>query len=708
MEENTTKPAPQFLDEVLGEKALNWVRNQNSDALKKLQNDHFEQLRGQILQILEDDRRLVRVSSRGGHLYNFRTTAANPRGLWRRTTWETYPKDPKWEVLLDIDRLSKDEGESWVFEGASLLPESFDRALVRLSPGGSDACVIREFDLNTKEFVAGGFATELGKGELSWVDKNTVLVSPAGENDPLTPSGYPASTRLWKRGQSYQQAQVIYQTDQPITFVDSFCENSTNNIFVLVAEDFFNFKVYWWKDEELVALHLPERFELGERGNAIAVQPLQDWEWEGQVIPAGAIAVTDLATLASGSGPVKTVFTPSPKMSAESFAWTRHHLVITVTQDVVGKVLIASAPWLKDTRAESDSMAAGGKGSAGSESAQPGNFDWQVRQLQVPAGPFDMVGAYPVRWQEGDDIWVEVTGFLQPPSLLKVQLDENGNALDKLTCSAEPSHFDATGLKVQQFFATSQDGTQIPYFVVGPENQQQPAPCLLNGYGGFQVSRTPSYLAAAGKVWLEGGNVWALANIRGGGEYGPAWHQSALQENRHRAYEDYAAVASDLVKRGFTTPEQLACQGGSNGGLLVGNMLVQYPQLFGAIVCQVPLLDMRRYHTLLAGNSWMAEYGNPDIPEEWRYLRTFSPFHLYQDLPKDQVLPPVLFTTSTKDDRVHPAHARTMAWQMEEDGRDVTYYENTEGGHGGAADAPQRAFMQALAWEFLYQKLTAH
>jgi prolyl oligopeptidase len=417
-----------------------------------------------------------------------------------------------------------------------------------------------------------------------------------------------------------------------------------------------------------VELDVPEDADVDVHDRWLLIGPRSDWTVDGTTHPGGSLLAAELdAHLAGGAG-VHRVFEPTATTFLTGHAWTRNHLVLSLLDDVRDRLEVVTPA-----------------------------VSWERRPLRGAPDVWT-VGAVGLEPDVDDDLLLVGSDLVTPPSLYVAPVDDEPALVRRA-----PDRFESAGLSLTQHLVTSLDGTRVPYFVVGPEGGHgAPAPTLLGGYGGFEVANQPAYAAVLGRSWLAAGGTYALANIRGGGEYGPGWHQAGLRADRHRVYEDFEAVATDLIERGVTTPAQLGCSGGSNGGLLVGNMYVRSPQLWGAIVCQVPLLDMRRYHLLLAGASWMAEYGDPDVASDWAFMRDFSPYHLVRDGGDH---PPLLLTTSTRDDRVHPGHARKMAARLEELGHDVTYWENLEGGHGGAADAAQQAVMSALAYTFLRRHL---
>jgi prolyl oligopeptidase len=701
-----------WLEQVTGDAALEWVRARNEHAGTALGGPGFEQTRAALREVLDSDDRIPEVSRIGDHLYNFWRDADHERGLWRRTTLESYRTDaPRWETVLDLDELAADEGESWVWHGASVLRptpeqlaagEPWRRALVDLSPGGSDADVTRELDLVEKRFVPveeGGFARPLAKGGLAWADEDTVYVFTDLGPGTMTPSGYPRTVRLWRRGTPLDESVLVYEgTDDDMYIMGRRSRTpGFERDVVHRSIAFYRSQTYLVHDvgtdsQALTMIDVPESAEVGFHREWLLVELREDWEVVTSAGPrtftAGSLLAAPVDDFLAGSRDLTELFVPTASTSLVGATWTRHHLVVNVLDDVKSSVHVLTPP---DPAADSTAP-------------------WTRSGLPV-GGELLTVGVRAVSAVDSDDVWVTSSGYLSPSTLsIAAVVGPGGEPRDPEPLKSAPAFFDASGMVAEQHFATSDDGTRVPYFVVGREDLVHPAdpaaaattPTLLYGYGGFEIPLLPGYSGGSGRAWLTRGGVHVVANIRGGGEYGPGWHRAALRENRHRAYEDFAAVARDVVARGITTHGHLGVQGGSNGGLLAGNMLTRYPELFGAVVIQVPLLDMQRYSHLLAGASWVAEYGDPDVPDDWEFLRTFSPYHLFD---ADRTYPPVLFTTSTKDDRVHPGHARKMAAKMLAAGKDVTSYENIEGGHGGAANNAQAAHMSALAWTFLHDRL---
>lgn len=673
-----------WLEEVEGDDALHWVRERNAEAESLLfERDDFEQIRVDTLDILEADDRIAYPSRHGDLVHNFWTDSQHRRGLLRRTDWESYRSgEPQWEVILDIDALCEEEGESWVFHGSSTRRPDRRRALIELSPGGSDASVTREFDLVDKRFIPaeeGGFVRPLAKGGLTWIDDDTVYVTSDFGPGSLTRSGYPRSVRKWRRGTPLEEAEIVFEGDEfdvAVGVAVSTMPGFEHHVFER-APDFFTTRTSILRPEGPVEVDLPDDAEVRFHERWLFVTPRTDLDRGGLTYPGGSLLVVPIEGLLDGSGKFTTLFEPAATTALAGFTCTRHRVVLDVMDDVRNSLSVAIPP---------DGV----------------NGDWQVEALDGVPDVWTL-SASPVDADELDDVWLVGTDFVTPETLYVMSVSSPGGPE---VLRQAPHRFDATDIEIEQHFATSADGTRVPYFVVGSTSAlattDGSAPTLLSGYGGFEIPRLAAYSAVTGRSWLAAGGVSVVANIRGGGEYGPAWHRAGRRERRPRVYEDFESVARALHERGITSPARLAASGGSNGGLLVGNMYVRSPELFGAIVCQVPLLDMKRYHLLLAGASWMAEYGDPDDAEDWEYLQGYSPYHLVDP---DRTYPPLLLTTSTRDDRVHPGHARKMAARVARQGHDVTYWENIEGGHGGAADAGQQATMQALIFSFLRSRL---
>ncbi|MCL6712442.1 prolyl oligopeptidase family serine peptidase [Pseudoxanthomonas sp. z9] len=674
-EQNTVANDPYaWLEEVEGQKQLDWVRAQNAKAEAEIASTpEFKQLEASILAILDSDAKIPGVQKIGPYYYNFWKDKQHERGLWRRTTLEEYRKpQPQWETVLDLDALNKAEGKNWVWHGADCRKPDYTRCLIALSRGGADADETREFDLATKTFLKDGFYRPEAKGGLGWKDADTVYVFTDFGDGSMTTSGYPRIVKEWKRGTPLSAATVVYEGKPDDMYIAAFHDDTPGfqRDFVSRTLAFYNDELFLrGADGKLVKIDVPNSVNKGAFREWLTLELREPWTVGGKTYKAGSLLVARLDDFMAGKREFDVLFEPTDRTSLASFTFTRHHLVLNVLEDVKNKLSVLT----------------------------PGEGGWKKSEF-VGAPAFGTLGVSAVDSDESDAVWLTATDYLTPTTLSLADIGKQPEQLKTM-----PTFFDASKDVIEQHFATSKDGTKVPYFVVRPKDLKLDGntPTLLYGYGGFEVSLTPAYSGAVGKGWLEKGGVYVVANIRGGGEYGPRWHQAALKANRHKAYEDFAAVAQDLVARKITTASRLGTQGGSNGGLLMGNMLTQYPELFGAIVVQVPLLDMKRYSHLLAGASWMAEYGNPDTAD-WDYIKTFSPYHLFDPA---KTYPATLFTTSTRDDRVHPGHARKMMAKMLEANKDVRYYENIEGGHGGAANNAQAAHMSALAYTFLWQQL---
>jgi prolyl oligopeptidase len=664
-----------WLEDVDGDKALSWVRDRNTKSVAELaENKKFKKLNEQLLAILDSDERIPDIDKQGDYYYNFWRDAKNPSGLWRRTTLAEYRKDsPAWEIVLDLDALNKAEKENWVWHGSDCLKPDYRLCLISLSRGGADAEVKREFNLEKKSFVENGFFLPEAKSSAGWIDQDTLYAGTDFGAGSMTDSGYTRIAKRWKRGTPLSAAQLVFEGKKEDIGVAAYRDHTRGfeREFLYRAITFYTNEMFLLRDGKAIRIDKPDSAQASPFRDSLLISLRDDWSIAGKTWPAGALLAIDFEGFLAGKRDFDMLFEPTARKSLAGFSPTLNHVLLNELDNVRNRLYILTR-----------------KDGGWTREAMPG----------LPE--FGTISAEAVDDETSDDYFLTITDYLTPTSLY---LGSVGNgAPEKL--KQLPAFFNAEGLQVAQHEATSKDGTRIPYFLVARKDLKLDGknPTLLYGYGGFEVSMVPNYSATVGKAWLEQGGVYAVANIRGGGEFGPSWHQAALKSKRHRAYEDFAAVARHLIETKVTSTAHLGIQGGSNGGLLMGNMLTLYPDLFGAVVCQVPLLDMMRYHTLLAGASWMGEYGDPDDAEEWKFIQTFSPYH---NVDKDVKYPATLFTTSTRDDRVHPGHARKMMALMEAQGHDVRYYENIEGGHGGAANNKQSAFMSALAYRFLWQQL---
>ena len=664
-----------WLEDVTGEKALDWVKLRNQETRNKLDNDAgFQQLRRDLQVILDSKDRIPGITKMGDNVYNFWTDGEHPRGVWRKTTLDEYRKtEPKWETVLDIDALAKAEKENWVFKNSQCREPAYDRCLIELSRGGADAVTLREFDLRSKQFVNNGFNLPESKMAVDWRDFNTVFVATDFGKNTLTESGYPRLVKEWKRGTPLTSAKLILEgktTDLSVAATDVSHAGQHHEI-VLRQIDFYSAEHYLREHGKLKKLDVPAQSDLSFFEDQLLITLREKWTQAGKTYPSGSVLAINFAAFKKGDRNFNTLFEPSDSTSFTGITATRHYLLLQALDNVKSNLKEWS---LKDGK-------------------------WVMREVTLPT--LGSVSISPMDAEKSDNYLLSYSDYLTPSVYL---LAQGGND-ERTILKSAPAFFDASPYETVQQFATSTDGNKIPYFVIKRKNIVYDGnnPTLLYGYGGFQISLTPSYSGVLGKAWLEKGGVYVVANIRGGGEFGPRWHQAALKENRQRAYDDFAAVAKDLIASKITSPHHLGAMGGSNGGLLAGVALTQHPELFNAVVSQVPLLDMQRYNKLLAGASWMGEYGNPDIAEEWAYIKNYSP---YQNVKADVSYPNVLFITSTRDDRVHPGHARKMTAKMLEQGhKNVWYFENTEGGHGGAANNTQRADMSAITYTFLWNML---
>ena len=663
-----------WLEDVGGDRPLAWVREQNDVTLRELASaPGFDPLRQRLLAIYESRERIPTVTKHGALYYNFWRDEKQIRGVWRRTTLEEYRKaEPAWEIVLDLDKLAGEEKENWVWKGADILRPNHDRALFFLSRGGADAAVMREFDLVKKEFVADGFALPEAKSRVAWRHRDAIYVGSDFGPGSLTSSGYPRVVKEWQRGTAMAAATTVFEGKLEDVSVVASVVHDHGRVYEFIARGltFFTSELRLRRSDRWVLIDKPADARVETFMDQILLRLRTDWSVSGKTYRAGSLLAADFEGYLRGEREFSALFEPSERTALASTSVTKNYLILNELDNVRSKAYALKRQ----------------------------NNQWVRSQLATSA--FGSMRMHGVDDDESDDYFMSVNDFLTPSSLF---LGTVGVAAQE-RLKGLPEFFRADGLTIGQHEAVSKDGTKIPYFQVSRQDlvANGKNPTLLYGYGGFNVSQLPFYSGALGAAWLEQGGVYVLANIRGGGEFGPSWHYAARKENRQRAYDDFIAVAEGLIARKVTSPQHLGIQGGSNGGLLVGVALTQRPDLFKAVVCQVPLLDMRRYNKLLAGASWVDEYGDPDKPEEWAYIEKYSPYH---NVVADKKYPRVLFTTSTRDDRVHPGHARKMFAKMKAQGHDVLYYENIEGGHGGAADNKQLAFMAALTYLFLNKEL---
>jgi prolyl oligopeptidase len=668
-----------YLEEVLGDKALTEVKSWNTRTLDRLMADPlFEKMNSEVLEIVNSKDKIPYASYRNGEVHNFWQDEQHERGIWRKSTLSSYLSDtPVWQTVLDFDALSKSENKNWVYKGNNCLSPDYEICMVSLSDGGKDAVIQREFNTKTQTFVTDGFITQESKGSIDWLDKNTLIIGVDFGENTMTTSGYPMVSKLWQRGTALSSAVEIDRGEQTdVGYWGGITELSDGRreIITTRALTFYDTEYYWFPRKsdgsisEKIKLPIPKKSNLsGEFKGQMIVKLNENWR-EFKLGDLVSFNIDDFMN--DGKiDLVNLVFSPDEKSSIGNFGVTKSKVLMSIYHDVTGSA--HQFDW-HDNK-------------------------WTSKKLDFPANGSVSIGSTN---SKEEIAFISAESFLNPDTLYTY----NTATGEKAKAKSLPSWFDAESMVSEQFFVSSTDGTQVPYFVVRHKNTKLDGknPTLLYGYGGFEVSLNPSYSATRGKLWLERGGVYVLANIRGGGEYGPKWHQAGLKTNRQRIYDDFIAVAQDLITKKITSPEHLGIEGGSNGGLLMGVMFTQRPDLFNAVICAVPLLDMMRYHTLLAGASWMGEYGDPENEIEGKFLRSISPYH---NIDPAVDYPEVFFITSTKDDRVHPGHARKVAKRMEDQGHKFLYYENIDGGHSAAANLKETAKRIALQHTYLMQKL---
>jgi prolyl oligopeptidase len=661
-----------WLEEVDGAKALDWVKSHNEITVSSLQQyPAFQEIKNKNLEIYNSKDRIAVPSIEGYYIYNFWQDEKHERGIWRRIRTNDYINgSQEWETVLDIDSLSKIENEKWVFHGAEFLFPYFERCIVSLSRGGGDADVKREFDTDNKQFIKNGFFLPEAKSSVSWKDNVSIYVATDFGEGSLTESGYPRIVKLWDRGKPLTSAKLIFEGDKKDVSVSAFTVFTLRREYEFVRRDitFYTSNTYAIENGKLVKLEIPDDAAFhGVFLNRMLIELKSDWKVGGKTYKQGSLLSVKYDDFLKGNRDFSIVYQPDKKSSIVSVANTSHQLLINRLNNVRSELY---KYWLNGEK-------------------------WQNEKIDAPDfGAISIVSTDDL----SDRYFFTYRSFLSPTSLYSATSDK----VKKI--KSLPQFFDSDKFKVEQYEAVSKDGTRIPYFLVFNKNLKFDGmnPTLLYAYGGFEVSMQPIYSGVIGTAWLERGGVYAYANLRGGGEFGPKWHLSAIKQNRQKVNNDMIAVSEDLIKRKVTSPTHLGIQGGSNGGLLVGTVFTQRPDLYNAVVCQVPLLDMKRYNKLLAGASWTAEYGNPDDPKDWSYIKKYSP---YQNLSADEKYPKILLMTSTRDDRVHPGHARKMAAKLESLKYPFYYYENTEGGHSAGVTNKQIAFENALVYSYLWMQL---
>lgn len=662
-----------WLEDIDGARAMEWVRAQNEQTVSRLQAvAQFDPIRSRFQQIYDSPERIPHAGFRGEYLYNFWQDAAHPRGIWRRTTLAQYRQaEPRWEIMLDLDRLSRDEDTPWVFKGSHCLPPAHRRCMIRLSPGGTDAAVQREYDTVDKQWVSGGFEVPLAKASAAWRDKDSLWIATDFGEGTLTASGYPRQVRIWRRGTALDRAEKIYEIPADWVTVGGFSDHQQHRRYdyIRAVPEAYRGEHRLLVDGELVKLDLPGDVDFqGFFRDYLLLALRSPWKVGRYSYPEGSLLAIEVDRFLAGARDFDVLFAPSARVALRGAGASRRGIIIATLDNVRGQLYEMT----------------------------PGKDGWQRRDIALPGPGSASISAAS---DHRDEWFFTYTDFLTPTTLFLVEAEGPAQALKRV-----PAWFETAGMQTRQYAAASPDGTRIPYFVVTPRGFEADGrtPAVLYGYGGFEVPMLPRYSGTMGSAWLARGGVWVLANIRGGGEFGPAWHNGVLKENRYKVYEDFIAVAEDLIARNITSPRHLGIMGGSQGGLLVGAATMMRPDLFGAAVSQVPLLDMKRYNKLLAGASWMGEYGNPDEPAQWDYIRHWSPYHL---LDAEAEYPEMFIWTTTRDDRVHPGHARKMAARMQAQGHPVLYYERVEGGHGAGSTNAQRAHNAALEWAYLWLKL---
>lgn len=656
-----------WLEDVDGAQALEWVDAASARTTARLAGLAFEQARETLRGLLDRPDNLPVVARRGGLLYNFWKDAANPRGLWRRTTLASYrTATPEWDVLLDLDALAASEAEDWVWQGSSTLPPAHERALLRLSRGGGDAVVLREFDLGARAFVPGGFVAAEAKGSAAWLDRDTILLSSALGG--VTRSGYSSTVRLWTRGTDPAVAPVLFEIESQDMAASGGYDRRADRLYFVAQTGFFDAEIHFGsRAGPTERLDVPTDARVDWDQDWLAIRPRTPWVVNGETHAPDSVLIVSLRAFLEGSRTLRTVFVPGERRALQGFFWSEGQLVLNIL-DNMQQVYRAVAP---DTGEETDIA---GLPTLGTVSVWP-----------IDSDPMEADGT----------LLAAVQSPLTPPSLVMVRGSTE-------TLKQAPAAFDPAGLVTTRHEAISLDGERIPYIQVGPPGLSGEAPVHMTAYGGFGLSVLPAYKGGMGKLWLEPGGTMVVANIRGGGEFGTRWHDAGRSKHKITSHDDFAAVAADLVTRGVTRPGRIAAEGGSNGGLLIANMLTRYPERFGALFCTIPLIDMRRYSKLLAGASWIAEYGDPDKPEEWAFLQHISAYHTAAS---GRPYPPIMLATARRDDRVHPGHARKMAAKLQAMGYDAPFYEPPAGGHGYGKDNAEIAAFLALGITFLKQSI---
>lgn len=659
-----------WLEDVHDPKNLAWVQEQNKITMERLESDaRFKKMESLISEVVLSKDKIPGLSERDGYFYNFWTDKQNPKGLWRRTSVSDFKNEKEnWEVLLDVDQLAKDEGKPWVYKGARRLDN--ERYLVNLSNGGTDAVQLREYNIKTKQFIKNGFFIEESKMRLDILDENTIIIGANFGHGSLTDSGYPREARIWKRGEALKDATLLFKGEKTDVAVQSWVagEGSDKVAFVYREVDFYNQYVWYLEGEVLKPINIPTNAVIsGYYKSNLVVTLRSDWSVEGQEFKQGDLIYMGYKNNQK-QNPV-LLFRPTDSQSVQSASVSKTGIFVSYLDNVNGKILKLSLSKNK----------------------------WKSEQVLLPEQ-----GAVEVNFasDKSDVVLFTFESFLNQRTLFTT----SGRSVKPQILKEFAPKIDKTLYEEKQFWSVSKDGTKIPYYLIAKKGLKlnKKNPTLVYGYGGFEIPETPFYLGDWFTTWIDQGGVFVLANIRGGGEFGPRWHQAALKENRQRAYDDFISVIENVQSAGVTSPQHTAIMGGSNGGLLVGAIFTQRPDLMNGVICQVPLLDMIRYTQLLAGASWMGEYGDPNDPKMREVILKYSP---YQNIKPGVKYPEVLFVTSTKDDRVHPGHARKAYARMIEQGHKALLFENINGGHGAASDLNESVKRKALERVFLWQKL---
>jgi len=661
-----------WLEEVESEKSLDWVKEQNKNSEQILtSNPLYENLQKRYLEVYNDKDKIAYPNIVGDYVYNLWQDEKYERGLWRRMLTKDYLKNnSNWETLIDLDALSEKEGKKWVYAGATFLEPANDICIVALSDGGTDQDELREFNVKSKKFVANGITFPSSKGGVSWINKNKVLVARDFGEGSMTTSGYPSQIKLMDRNGSMDEAKLIFKTDTTNlgAFPASFYDNNKQYIFIYEAISFYESNLFFLVDNQLKQITYPKDAEFaGFYSGSLIVSLQSDWNINDTVYKKGTLLSMNLQDNLNGKVKVKTIYQPNDRSSFVSVSTSKDFIVVNSMENVQNKLYKYTL----------------------------NNDEWSAEKINAPEfGSIYLTSSN----NQTNDYFFRFSNFITPTTLY------HSTGTEIKPVKKLKNFFKTDNLEVKQFNATSKDGTKIPYFIVHQKDLQYNGknPTMIYAYGGFNASSQPNYSSTIGIGWLEQGGVYVLANIRGGGEFGPSWHQAAMKEKRQNAYDDFYAVSEELIAKKITSAEHLGAFGWSNGGLMAGVVFTQRPDLYKAVVVGAPLLDMKRYSKLLAGASWMGEYGNPDIPEEWAYIKKYSPYH---NVSKDKEYPEVYFVTSTKDDRVHPGHARKMAAKMKDMGHPYIYHETIEGGHGAASTNAQQAEMWSSIYTYFNMKL---